>query len=161
MPDKLTDNEITIKALKEILELMLCEGDLQKTSTISHTIDLINRLQAENENLKDILYDAEGVNLVNYWYQQCKIAENGCKNFAQENKNLKADIKRLRNHIQEGAVLAKQIPEMMELAKAEARQEFAELLFKKAERRNHNSEYHYVLSDDIVDLLRELVGEGK
>ena len=52
MTDKLTDAEITVKALKEILELMLCDGDLQRTSTISHTIDLINRLQAENERLK-------------------------------------------------------------------------------------------------------------
>jgi predicted RNase H-like nuclease (RuvC/YqgF family) len=46
-------------------------------------------------NLKDILYDAEGVNLVDYWHQQCKIAENGCNNFAEENKNLKAEIERL------------------------------------------------------------------
>lgn len=46
MDKKLTDNEITIKALKEIIELMLCEGDLQRTSTISHAIDLINRLEA-------------------------------------------------------------------------------------------------------------------
>ena len=48
---KPTDAEIVIKALKEILELMLCEGDLQKTSTISHTIDLINRLQEECDEL--------------------------------------------------------------------------------------------------------------
>ena len=54
MPDKkLNDSEITIKALKKILELMLCEGDLQRTSTISHTIDLINHLQAEIKHLDD------------------------------------------------------------------------------------------------------------
>lgn len=47
----MTDSEITIKALKELLEVVLSEGDLQRTSTISHTIDLINRLQAENERL--------------------------------------------------------------------------------------------------------------
>ena len=53
MPDKkLTDNEITIKVLKELLEVMLSEGDLQRTSTISHTIDLINRQKAEVERLK-------------------------------------------------------------------------------------------------------------
>lgn len=51
MDKKLTDSEI-VKALKEILELMLCEGDLQRTSTISHAIDLINRLQAANEGLQ-------------------------------------------------------------------------------------------------------------
>ena len=47
----MTDNEITIKALKEIMELMLCEGGLQMASTISHALGLINRLQAENERL--------------------------------------------------------------------------------------------------------------
>ena len=53
MPDKkLTDSEITIKALKELLEVMLCEGNLQRTSTISHTINLINHLQAENERFQ-------------------------------------------------------------------------------------------------------------
>ena len=51
MPDKLTDNEI-IKALKEILEIMLTMGDLQKSATISKAIYLINRLQAENERLR-------------------------------------------------------------------------------------------------------------
>ena len=46
--------------------------------------------------------------------------------------------------------------------KAEAYKEFAELLFRKAEIRNHKTEeYHYVLADDIVDLLKELVGESQ
>ena len=44
------DNEI-IKALKEILEIMLVMGDLQTSSTISKTIDYINRQQAEIERL--------------------------------------------------------------------------------------------------------------
>lgn len=48
---KLTDKEI-IKALEEILELVLCEGDLQRASTISHTVDLINRLQTKNDRLE-------------------------------------------------------------------------------------------------------------
>ena len=49
MPDKkLTDNEI-VKALKELFEVMLCEGDLQRASTVRHTIDLINRQKAEIE----------------------------------------------------------------------------------------------------------------
>jgi hypothetical protein len=43
MPNNnLTDTEITIKALKKLLEVMMCEGDLQRVSTISHTIDLVN-----------------------------------------------------------------------------------------------------------------------
>ena len=61
MTDKnLTDNKITINALKELLEVMLCEGDLQRVSTISHTIDLINRLQAENEELKSAINGFRG-----------------------------------------------------------------------------------------------------
>ena len=47
----LTDNEIK-KALKEILELMCIEGDLQRSATISNALNLINRLQAENERLR-------------------------------------------------------------------------------------------------------------
>ena len=46
------DNEI-IKALKEILEIMLVMGDLQKSSTISKTIDYINRQKAEIERLNN------------------------------------------------------------------------------------------------------------
>ena len=48
----MTDNEI-IKALKELLDVMLCEGDLQRVSTISHTIELINRQKAEIERLTE------------------------------------------------------------------------------------------------------------
>lgn len=44
----MTDNEI-VKALKELLEVMLYEGDLQRASTISNTIDLINRQKAKIE----------------------------------------------------------------------------------------------------------------
>ena len=44
----MTDNEI-VKALKELLEVMLYEGDLQRASTISNTIDFINRQKAKIE----------------------------------------------------------------------------------------------------------------
>ena len=49
----MTDNEITIKALKELLEVMLIEGDLQRISTISHTINFINSKNAEIERLNN------------------------------------------------------------------------------------------------------------
>ncbi len=49
----MTDNKI-IKALKEILEIMLTMGDLQKASTIGKALDLINRLQAEIEKLNKL-----------------------------------------------------------------------------------------------------------
>lgn len=47
----MTDNEI-VKALKELLEIMLCEGDLQRSATISKALDLINRQKEENERLE-------------------------------------------------------------------------------------------------------------
>ena len=50
----MNDNEI-IKALEELLEIMLCEGDLQRSATISKSLDLINRLQAENEKNENII----------------------------------------------------------------------------------------------------------
>lgn len=54
----MTDAEI-IKALKELLEIMLCEGDLQRSATISKAIDLINRQKAEIERLKDNIEQVE------------------------------------------------------------------------------------------------------
>ena len=59
MSNKLTDTEITIKALKELLEVMLCEGDLQSSATISHAIDLINRLQARVEKCEKVEHFAD------------------------------------------------------------------------------------------------------
>lgn len=98
MSEKITENEV-VQALKDCSdyayhycgECGFKDGDLLKAA-----IDLINRKNAEIENLKDILYDADGVNLVNYWHQQCKIAENGCRNFEEENENLKAEIENLK-----------------------------------------------------------------
>ncbi len=56
----MTEEQI-IKALKELLEIMLHEGDLQRSSTISNTLDLlkhkdaeVERLQKENERFADI-----------------------------------------------------------------------------------------------------------
>ena len=60
MPNNLTDNEITIKALKELLEVMLSEGDLQRTSTVSHTIDLIDKLEAKYKELQELVNDMGG-----------------------------------------------------------------------------------------------------
>lgn len=46
----MTDNEI-IKALEDLLELMLHEGDLQRASIISKALDLIKRKDVEIERL--------------------------------------------------------------------------------------------------------------
>ena len=85
MPDKISDNEI-VKALEDMIQIadMVNRSvlDMVDVQTLKNTLDLINRLQAENE--------------------------------------------RLKNHIKEGINLAKQLPEMVSLAKAEAYKECIE-----------------------------------
>ena len=56
----------------------------------------LSALQAENESLKEKLYDGEGVNLVDYWMQQAKIEENGHRNCQAENEKLRAELEQVR-----------------------------------------------------------------
>ena len=56
----------------------------------------LSTLQAENEKLKDQLYDGEGVNLVNYWMQQAKIEENGHRNCQAENEQLRSELEQVK-----------------------------------------------------------------
>lgn len=72
----------------------------RKDEAIKYLESEVKKLQAECDNLKDILYDADGVDLVNYWYQQCKIAENGCRNFEEENKKLKAEVEKWQGGVE-------------------------------------------------------------
>ena len=71
----------------------LCDKDdcivVRATTTLS-------TIQAENEKLKDQLYDGEGVNLVNYWMQQAKIEENGHRNCQAENEKLRAELEQAK-----------------------------------------------------------------
>ena len=85
--NKLTDNEI-IKALKELLEVMLSEGDLQRTSTISHTIDLINRLQVRVKKLEKVEHFADKTIATLQ-------AEN--ERLKKSNRNWRRKVQRLRN----------------------------------------------------------------
>jgi hypothetical protein len=146
MDKKLTDSEITIKALKELLEVMLSEGDLQRTSTISHTIDLITRLQEENKNLQER-------NVILSGLVDTQKAEND-KLFADNQKYLsvmlwgnKKNVKNLLNQI-----------------KAEAYKEFWNEL-KKHSRKMQSSDFSgefwdkAILVEDGDNLLKELVGE--
>jgi hypothetical protein len=55
-------------------------------------------LQAENEELKEKLYDGEGVNLVNYWMQQAKIEENGHRNCQVALERAREEITRLKHY---------------------------------------------------------------
>ena len=77
----------SLYADKESLEIMdLCMDAATALST----------LQAENESLKEKLYDGEGVNLVDYWMQQAKIEENGHRNCQAENEKLRAELEQVK-----------------------------------------------------------------
>jgi hypothetical protein len=106
----MTDNEIK-KALYDYKNSNLIQVGNGKVISISDIIDLINRLQAENE--------------------------------------------RLKNHIQEGIDLAKQLPEMLAITKAEAYKEFAE---KVKEYLKANG---FMFCSNVDNLLKEMVGEDK
>lgn len=166
---KLTDIDI-IRVLnccydKDEIILSFYENNKLKVDlTVQDIIDFLNRHQAEIENLKDILYDADGVNLVNYWYQQCEIAENGCRNFEEENKKLKAEIKRLKeeNKIldlnRRMALLEKEpLYDKIKTSKSEAYKEFVTKAEEKATKLKDCTGTEVVFTvDDIYDLLKEM-----
>jgi hypothetical protein len=188
MPNKLTDAEITIKALKEILELMLCDGDLQRTSTISHTIDLINRLQAEVEKFKKRQKPtgASGYKVENGKVVFFTNMLGGCRH---EYKDLEEVVKTLNELLHEAyskneivfALKCKtdeldktkaeverlqkenenfaDIGKMYSEIKAEAYKEFAERL--KANAYYNMAGDNIVFNHDVDNLLKELVGEDK
>ena len=58
----------------------------------------LSTLQAENEELKEKLYDGEGVNLVDYWMQQAKIEENGHRNCQAELEQARTEITHLKHY---------------------------------------------------------------
>ena len=60
--------------------------------------DALSTLQAENEELKEKLYDGEGVNLVDYWMQQAKIEENGHRNCQAELEQARTEITHLKHY---------------------------------------------------------------
>lgn len=98
--------------------------------------NLINRLQAENEKNENIIRLAD-------------------KTIETAN----AEIEKLRNHIQEGIDLAKQIPETIAIIKDEAYKEFAELV-KANKRKLFNYIYSSTGFDNQIDnLLKEMVGD--
>ena len=71
----------------------LCDKD---DCIVVRAATALSTLQAENESLKEKLYDGEGVNLVDYWMQQAKIEENGHRNCRAENEKLRSDLRRLQ-----------------------------------------------------------------
>lgn len=183
MPDKkLTDSEITIKALKEILDVMLCEGDLQRTSTINHAIDLINRLQAKLEKCEKVEHFADKTiaTLQAENKRLSTLAELGNKRAndyrVMRDRALKAEaeIERLeaecdkqyeiaeatiRAEIADGGTSCHWCEDIIKKnAKSEAYKEFAEKLAEKA--KTEFPKLQVVTVKDINSLLKELVGEG-
>lgn len=75
------DNEI-IKALKELLETGLYEGDLQGVETISNALDLINRQKAESE----------------YLNKEVKFLSSANENLSSDLTSAKAEIERLKDN---------------------------------------------------------------
>ena len=143
---KLTDNEIK-KALKEILEIMLNMGDLQKSSTISNALDLINRLQAENERLE----------------QNLKEAHIDIREHIAENERLKGEVAKEFTCFVGDPHKVEHCPYLEELktAKAEAYKEFAERLDNKAMFPQEINDDYAVGLTIIKKTLKELVGKTK
>lgn len=75
----------------------------------------------------------------------------------------KAESERLQKHIQDGIDLAKQLPEMIMLSKAEAIKEFAERLKNKLTScsKTIDGKYEYLICDFEIDtLVKEMVGDN-
>lgn len=144
MPDKLTDSEI----VKEFETLIRCANFVNsdyvtspfEVKYIVSVIDLINRLQAENERLKDenqLLLDKHPANT----HSTCAIFDNGViyAKTLEDYDNLIGDISR------------------------EGIKEFAERLKERKyldETGWSHGEHPYIVEeDDIDDVLEELVGD--
>lgn len=151
MPDKKpTDNEI-----KKALEC--CCG-------IEHDCDKCP-YEENNEcgELNGILKDA--LDLINRYEAKLKgqgekiVIQKGCIDWqAKEINRLQAENERLRNHIKEGIDLAKQIPEMIATAKAEAYKECIDKIQNQIKRNNAISAEWL---REYLDNLKELGSEEK
>lgn len=107
------------------------------------------------------------------WVESRCIAKN--KYILDLINRLQAENERLRNHIQEGIDLAKQIPEMIATVKAEAYKEFADKAIDRVEKARQKyqklckeqgeemEEHMHIHFNGIIgiikNLLKELVGE--
>ena len=150
----MTDNEI-VKALKEILEIMCVVGDLQKASTISKSIDLINRQEAEIERLKERCQKCGTKTTTTILHLQTVIAERNA-----EIESLKAEIERLKNAYRQCAYERDAYIEIENTsiieAKTEAYKEFAERL----KERGRSSLGNQFVIGWIDNLLKEMVGDN-
>lgn len=180
MPNELTDAEVK-KAL-ECCSAGVCKAECFgyfitgtndcTTQLAKYALDLINRQEGENKKNENIIRIADKtITTLN--------AEN--ESLKEKNSNLtsdltslqndltsaKAEVERLQSHIQEGIDLAKQIPEMVALAKAEAYKEVAdniERAFSKTESQIPNDavvkKTVQICRNAIRKVLNELVSDG-
>ena len=153
VPTNLTDSEI-VKALEcccggltsdwcdkcPMNVTKECDKDLLALEKLA--LDLINRLQEENEN---------------YSKNNRQMTSDILKLY-KELEQLKAEYERLKDHIQEGIELAKELPEMITLVKTEAYKEFAERL--KGAKQYSIERHENIVPVAVIDwILKELVGE--
>ena len=195
MSDKLTDKEIK-KALEwHLNEVNHCDECplfvLKNTTTycvdvlMQNSLDLINRLEGENEKNENIIRVADktiATQKAEIEVSQRRIAtleklaehrkravfervernlklRKDLETANADNESLKAEIERLKNHTKEGIDLAKQIPEMLALAKAEAYKECLEIVKGLIEKHSVGNGLTQLRDCDIDNLLNELVGE--
>lgn len=144
----MTDNEI-IKALEneirsaEYVDSEYCDGvDL---TLIKSAVDLINRQQAENINLKGHL-------------EQLKSRYDNAKS---EIKRLKGiSVSPSKDPMDFCGVLCNYAEELIDKAKAEAYKEFAERLNEKAQIADCFNSYSMVVGTYFInDLLKEMIDE--
>ena len=168
-------NNLTDKEIKKALECCCNSQGCSKCdfspkcdgfTSVKLALDLINRQEQENEELKcknsNLTSDLTSLQKdLTSAKAEVERLEKALENQQKISMDRHFEIERLKNHIQEGIDLAKQIPEMLALAKAEAYKEFDELLKDEC--------LSYPLKEDditmLVDvksynnLLNELVGE--
>ena len=84
------------KLIERIRAEIRCLGCLLEEAATA-----LSALRAENQKLKDQLYNGEGVNLVNYWIQQVKIEENGHRNCQAENEQLRVELEEVKQKYDE------------------------------------------------------------
>ena len=161
--------EMSVEIIRQQAEIeRLSNSAKQWEETAKDLLIGKEKQQAEIENLKDILYDADGVNLVNYWYQQCEIAENGCRNFEEENENLKAEIERLTINMNAFGLGMKREKERADTIRAEAIKEVAERLkatpmrflveyVEYYDKPSINKMVLFIDNNDIDNLVKEMV----
>ena len=157
MPNKLTDAEIK-KALESEINRAEYVGtdylDCVEVKDFKLALDLINRYEEENNELQLKIASCNA---------EIERLEKALENQQKISMDRHFEIERLKNHIQEGIDLAKQIPEMLALAKAEAYKECIEKAkseLKNVSKFDFHGTYYYLVGEAFFDnLLNELVGD--